>query len=159
MPFSSNSFFCRCEHMLVVSMVICNLFQEIVTHGAEGVDKNTCFQTDATMWQVRSDIIAIARSEYFLLLTDSYFKTSAGHIGSLGMGMLMECSNGSLIEFYFHHHQVFIVTHNLADYAITRILPLNVGGNLEGITFLFHNQNLMVNSSLMSLFSISYINS
>jgi len=75
------------------------------------------------------------------------------------MGMLMECPNGSLIEFHFHHHQVFIVTHYLADYAITRMFPLDIGGNLEGITFLFHNQNLMVNSSWMSLFSISYENS
>ena len=34
-----------------------------------------------------------------------------------------------------------------------------VGGNLIGIASLFHNQNLMVNSSLMSGFSISYVSS
>ena len=72
------------------------------------------------------------------------------------MRMLMKSADGTLIEFHFHHHQVLIVGHNLADYAITGIFPLDVGGNLVGIAFLFNNQNLMVNSSLMSLFSISY---
>ena len=90
--------------MLVVSMVICNSFQEIVTHGAEGVDKNTSLQTDATMWQVRSHVIAIACFENFLLLTNSHLKAAAGNVGTLSMRMLMECPNGSLIEFYFHHH-------------------------------------------------------
>ena len=58
--------------------------------------------------------------------------------------VLMECADGSLIEFHFHHHQVLIVAHDLADDAITGIFPLDVGGNLVGIAFLFHNQNLMV---------------
>ena len=49
----------------------CHLFQEIFAHGSEGIDENTGLQTYATMWQVRSDIIAIASFEYFLLLTDS----------------------------------------------------------------------------------------
>lgn len=94
-----------------------------------------------------------------MLIINGHLKASASNIGTLGMRMLMECANGSLIEFYFHHHQVLIVAHNLTDNSVTGIFPLDVGGNLVGIASLFHNQNLMVNSSLMSLFSISYVNS
>ena len=107
------------------------------------------------MRQVGSHVITIASPENLFLVTDGHFKAAAGNIGTLGMGMLMKGADGSLLELHFHHHQVLIVAHDLADSSITGILPLDVGGNLVGIASLFHNQNLMVNSSLMSRFSIS----
>ena len=143
MPSSSNSFRCRWEHILVVSMVIYHLFQEVLTHRAEGVDKNTCLLADTAVRQVRSHIIAIASPENLFFVTDGHFKAAAGHVGTLGVGMLMKGSDGSLLELHFYHHQVLVVAHNLAYYALTGILPLDVGGYLVGIACLFHKSNLM----------------
>ena len=88
------------------------------------------------MWQVGSHIIAIASLENLFLVTDGHFKAAAGNIGTLGMGMLMKGADGSLLELHFHHHQVLVVAHNLADNALTGILPLDVSGYLVGVTCL-----------------------
>ena len=75
------------------------------------------------------------------------------------MGMLMKSSDSSLIEFHFYNHQVLIVGPNLTNYYLTGIFPLDISSYLIVINLLFHNQNLTVNSSFMSLLSISYANS
>ena len=131
------------------------LFQEILAHWGECVDENTSFQADASMRQIGCNVIAIASVDDFLFVADSDLEASAGHVCTLGMRVLMKSADGSLLELHFNHHQVFIVCHNLTDYAFTGILPLDVGGNLKSVVFCFHNQNFSVNSSIMSWLSTS----
>ena len=102
------------------------LLQKIFTHGSEGVDKYTCLQTDASVLQIGSNVIAIASSEDFLFLANSHFKAATGNIGGLGMGVMMERTDGSFIAFHFYGHQVLIVTHDLTNNTITDIVPLLV---------------------------------
>jgi len=92
--------------------------------------------------QVWSHIIAIACPENLFLVTDGHFKAAAGYVGALGVRMLMKGADGSLLELHFHHHQVLVVAHNLADNALSGILPLDVGGYLVGVTCLCHRSEL-----------------
>src|SRR5690606_22589570 len=67
--------------------------------------------------------------QYFGLAIHSDFKLPTGHIGDLGMKMMVHGTDGPFFKLDLYHHLLGIVSHKLSGNPSAQILP--VGGSIK----------------------------
>ena len=92
--------------------------------GREGIDQDTGLEANAPVQLIRSNIIAVTGRQHLLLATDLQLKFTAGYVGCLAVEMLVHIAHSTLLKFHFDDHQLAVIAHNLAYYALTGRLPL-----------------------------------
>ena len=78
------------------------------------------------MQHVGSHIISVAGTQNLRLAVNGQLKLTTSHIGSLGVIVLVGLANSTLLKLHLHHHQLAVITHNLALYTRFCILPFQV---------------------------------
>lgn len=53
-------------------------------------------------------------------------KLSFGHVRTLALIVVMKTTYGTFLKYYFHHHQLTVISQNLALYASAKLFPRHI---------------------------------
>ena len=116
------------------------LFHKILAHGVENVQQDAILHAGAAMRYFVGFQKRIALADDPGLIADGELKRALGHIGNLGMRMVMQRADGAFFEMQLTDHQIVAVSQHFADHAAAQVGKFDFLAKNEGLIFVIvHN--------------------